>query len=103
MTARKEPAVKGRDTGWWYDDEPSALRRGENGQEGVSSFEKGKNVVTGRGEKKELEVSRVQPLLPRDGKNGVGKSGGVNNITKDVAVMGDGKSIRKATENGGLN
>ena len=117
MTARKEMAVRGHGTGWWEDDDPSALRRGDygkgrvnnslksednkggktghkgmingpeqcpqiseervpeldgrgnNGQEGINKHTKGKNkMVSICGEGSEMEDSRGQAPIPRDGK-----------------------------------
>ncbi len=64
MTARREPAVKGRDTGLWYD-EPSALRRGVLGQEGVNKLEKGKNVVKENREESDSGELRGQARNPQ--------------------------------------
>ncbi len=37
MTARKELAARGQDTGWWDDDDPSALQREDSGKERVNN------------------------------------------------------------------
>ncbi len=94
MTARMDPAVKGRNTGWWYNDEPSALRRGEYGQEGVSKYEIDKNKFTESGEENESGDQRGQALKPRDRNNGEEKLRDINKTIKGVAGVRNGRKVR---------
>ena len=93
MTARKEMAVRGHGTGWWEDDDPSALRRGDFGKERVNNSLKSEDNKGGKtGHKGMINGPEQCPQIPEervselDGRGKIGREG-INKHTKKKSKM----------------